>query len=71
LLFEQRMIAQGRTFTTDPKLLGPQPPADKFSAANNEFAYFGPPPVDKPLGPNSIKNGKPVVLPDRPAYKSQ
>jgi hypothetical protein len=75
LLFEQRMMAQGRTFTTDPSYLGPQPPKgqppiDKFSAANNEFPYFGPPPADKPLGPNSIQNGKLVVQPDRPSYQS-
>jgi hypothetical protein len=70
LLFEQRMMAQGRTFTTDPKLLGPQPPVDKYGAAKHEFPYFGPPPADKPLGPNSIEKGKLVVQPDRPSYQS-
>jgi hypothetical protein len=76
LLFEQRMMAQGRTFTTDSSYLGPQPPKDqppidKFSAAKyNEFPYFGPPPADKPLGPNSIQNRKLVVQPDRPSYKT-
>ena len=66
LLFEQRMMAQGRSFTTDPTLLGPQPPADIFSAANNDFLYFGSPPADKALGPNTTA----CILPDRPSYQS-
>jgi hypothetical protein len=77
LLFEQRMMASGRTFTSDPNRLGPisnqtEPYIDKFSAANYEFPYFGPPPADKPLGPNSIDKStkKPLVLPDRPSYQS-
>jgi hypothetical protein len=77
LLFEQRMMASGRAFTSDPNRLGPisnqtEPYIDKFSAANNEFPYFGPPPADKPLGPNSIDKStkKPLVLPDRPVYTS-
>jgi hypothetical protein len=67
LLFEQRMMAQGRTYTTDEKLLGPKPPADIFSAANNDFVYFGSPPAETALGPNPT-NAK--VLPDRPVYQS-
>jgi hypothetical protein len=71
LLFEQRMIAQGRTFTTDPSLLGPTKKVNKFSPAKHAFDHFGPPPADKPLGPNSLdKDKKPLVVPDRPAYKS-
>jgi hypothetical protein len=66
LLFEQRMIAQGRTYTTDPTLLGPRPPADKFSAASNDFPYFGSPPADKALGPNTTA----AILPGRPSYQS-
>lgn len=66
LLFEQRMMAQGRSFTTDPTRLGPQPPADIFSAANNDFVYFGSPPADKALGPNTTA----AILPDRPVYQS-
>jgi hypothetical protein len=70
LLFEQRMIAQGRSFTNNPALLGPkQPPADGFSAANFDYAYFGPPPADKALGPNT--NVAPAVLPDRPAFQTK
>lgn len=68
LLFEQRMIAQGRSFTTDATLLGPkQPVANVFSAANFDYAYFGPPPADKALGPNTT----PDILPDRPAFQTK
>jgi|SRR5580704_7927377 hypothetical protein len=67
LLFEQRMIAQGRSFTTDPKLLGPKPPANIFSAASYDYVYFGPPPPDKALGPNTT----PDILPDRPAFQTK
>ena len=67
LLFEQRMMAQGRTYTNDPKYLGPKPSADSDSAAANDYVYFGPPPADTPLGP-----GKgPDPLPDTPLYKTQ
>jgi hypothetical protein len=66
LLFEQRMMAQGRSFTTDPKLLGQKPSADIFSAANYDYVYFGPPPADKALGPNTT----PDILPDRPAFQT-
>jgi hypothetical protein len=69
LLFEQRMIAQGRSFTTNPSLLGPkQPPANGFSFTTYDYRYFGAPPADKALGPNT--NVTPVVLPDRPVYQS-
>jgi hypothetical protein len=44
LLFEQRMMAQGRSFTNNPDLLGQKPPADSFSAATYDYVYFGPPP---------------------------
>lgn len=71
LLFEQRMIAQGRSFTTDPSLLGPKPKTNKFSPAKHSFDYFGPPPSDKPLGPNSLKDKKPVVFPDRPVFETK
>jgi hypothetical protein len=74
LLFEQRMIAQGRSFTNDLKLLGPKTPGAKgtvangFSAANYDYNYFGPPPPDMALGPNT--NAAPVVLTDRPVYSN-
>jgi len=67
LLFEQRMMVQGRSFATDPKLLGPKPPADIFSAANYDYVYFGPPPAAKALGPNTT----PDILPDRPAFQTK
>jgi len=70
LLFEQRMMAQGRSFTNNPALLGPkQPVANGFSAANYDYNYFGPPPADMALGPNT--NVAPVVLPDRPAFETK
>ena len=69
LLFEQRMMAQGRSFTNNPALLGPtQPVANGFSAANYDYNYFGPPPADMALGPNT--NVAPAVLPDRPVYQA-
>jgi hypothetical protein len=67
LLFETRMMAQGRSFATDPKLLGPKPPADIFSAANYDYVYFGPAPEDKALGPNTTA----AILPDRPAFQTK
>ena len=75
LLFEQRMTAQGRSFTNNPALLGPNSNvANGFSAANNDYSYFGPPPADKPLGPNSLDQTKtpPVltVLTDRPVFSN-
>jgi hypothetical protein len=66
LLFEQRMIASGRTYTNNPAMLGPKPSADSNSAANNDFLYFGSPPADKALGPNTTAD----ILPDRPSYQS-
>ncbi len=74
LLFEQRMFAQGRSFTNDPALLGPKTPgtdgsvANGFSAANNDYIYFGPPPPNSALGPNT--NVAPAVLTDRPVYSN-
>jgi hypothetical protein len=66
LLFEQRMMAQGRTYTNDPARLGPKPSADSFSASENEFVYFGSPPADKALGPNTTS----AIKPDRPSYQT-
>ena len=67
LLFEQRMMASGRTFTNQPdKYLGPKPSADSNSAAANDYLYFGPPPADKAFGPGT----KPTTLPDDPLYRT-
>jgi hypothetical protein len=66
LLFEQRMMASGRTYTDNSKLLGGQASVDSNSAATMDYLYFGSPPTNKALGPGT----KPEMRPDEPLYKS-
>jgi hypothetical protein len=66
LLFEQRMMASGRTYTDNSKLLGGQASVDSNSAATMDYLYFGSPPANKALGPGT----KPEMRPDEPLYKS-
>lgn len=67
LLFEQRMIASGRTYTTIPGNLGPKPPADPDSATKKEFLYFGPPPNNAALGPGTTAQ----TIADQPLYANK
>jgi hypothetical protein len=66
MLFEERMMASGRTYTNQPDtFLGPKPSADSNSAAANDYLYFGDPPKGYELGPKWKENG---VVPDEPLY---
>jgi hypothetical protein len=67
LLFEQRMMTSGRTYTDNPAMLGPKPSADSGSAANYDYVYFGNPPKDKALGPGTTAE----TMPDRPVYQTK
>jgi hypothetical protein len=71
LLFEQRMMASGRTYTnlTAPtdKILGPKPSVDTGSAAANDYVYFGSPPKGYELGPGTTAE----TLPDQPLYRTK
>jgi hypothetical protein len=65
MLFEQRMMASGRTFTNNSNLLGPKTPsADSNSAAKADYLYFGPPKKGMELGPGTTA----ATQPDRPLY---
>lgn len=64
LLFEKRMMASGRAYTTRPELLGAKSPADPSAATEREYSYFGPPPADTQLGPLPSDD-----QPDEPLYK--
>lgn len=66
LLFEQRMMASGRTYTNRPEMLGPKKSADTDSQAKYDYVYFGSPPADKALGPGTTAD----TLPDRPVYQT-
>lgn len=66
LLFEQRMMASGRTYTNQKEFLGPKPKADKNGAAAFDYPYFGPPPKGKELGPGT----KAGSLPDDPLFRT-
>lgn len=66
LLFEQRMMASGRTYTNQPeKYLGGQKSVDSNSAAATDYLFFSDPPRDKALGPNPTGA---TVVPDEPLY---
>jgi hypothetical protein len=67
LLFEQRMMTSGRTYTNLPEMLGPKKSADTGSQAKADYVYFGSPPADKALGPGTTAD----ILPDRPLYQTR
>lgn len=66
LLFEERMLRSGRTYTNYPgkKYLGGKPPAHQGAATETDYLYFGPPPPGYELGPGT----PPGARPDRPLY---
>jgi hypothetical protein len=66
LLFEQRMMASGRSYTNQPSFLGPKPKADTDSPTENDYPYFGPPPKGKELGPGTRASS----LPDDPLFRT-